>query len=447
MKNLRALPSVEQLLQSPPIQPVITTYGRTLVTDSLRQVLDDIRSDTIAGIPDSQEIVTRAEALAKQILTPSLIGVINATGVILHTNLGRAPLSQETIQAMSGVSRGYSNLEFNLETGSRGSRHTHTEALLCKLTGAEDSLVVNNNAAGVLLALTALANRKQVAISRSQLVEIGGGFRVPDVMRQSGAKLVEIGTTNRTHISDYTDALEGGARIVVRAHPSNFKIIGFTEGPTLDEIVRTTHSYDGLVIDDLGSGSLLDTIRFGLSHEPTPQESIHSGADVICFSGDKLMGGPQAGLILGRAALIKKIRHHPLARAVRADKTCLAGVTATLIHYLKNEAIEKIPVWQMISLSEGVLRETAIRWKARLNVGELVAGQSTIGGGSLPGETIPTTLLSLSVRSPQAFLAKLRKGEVPVIARIADDRIVFDPRTVFPWQEEEFLQKVVHTLS
>jgi L-seryl-tRNA(Ser) seleniumtransferase len=447
MKNLRALPSVDQLLQSTPIQPVITTYGRALVTDSLRQVLDEIRSDTIAGLPDSKEIINRAEALAKQILTPSLIGVINATGVILHTNLGRAPLSQETILAMSGVSRGYSNLEFNLETGSRGSRHTHTEALLCKLTGAEDSLVVNNNAAGVLLTLTALANRKQVVISRSQLVEIGGGFRVPDVMRQSGAKLVEIGTTNRTHLSDYTGALAAGARIVVRAHPSNFKIIGFTEEPSLGDIVQTTHAYSGVVIDDLGSGSLLDTIRFGLSHEPTPQESILAGADVICFSGDKLMGGPQAGLISGRAPLISKIRHHPLARAVRADKTCLAGVTATLIHYLKNEAVEKIPVWQMIARTQAEIHEIASRWKARLETGDLVAGESTIGGGSLPGETLPTTLLSLSVRSPQTFLAKLRKGNTPVIARIADDRIVFDPRTVFAWQEEDFLQKVMHTLS
>jgi L-seryl-tRNA(Ser) seleniumtransferase len=348
---------------------------------------------------------------------------------------------------MSGVSRGYSNLEFNLETGSRGSRHTHTEALLCKLTGAEDSLVVNNNAAGVLLTLTALANRKQVVISRSQLVEIGGGFRVPDVMRQSGAKLVEIGTTNRTHLSDYTGALAAGARIVVRAHPSNFKIIGFTEEPSLGDIVQTTHAYSGVVIDDLGSGSLLDTIRFGLSHEPTPQESILAGADVICFSGDKLMGGPQAGLISGRAPLISKIRHHPLARAVRADKTCLAGVTATLIHYLKNEAVEKIPVWQMIARTQAEIHEIASRWKARLETGDLVAGESTIGGGSLPGETLPTTLLSLSVRSPQTFLAKLRKGNTPVIARIADDRIVFDPRTVFAWQEEDFLQKVMHTLS
>lgn len=447
MKNLRSLPSIEQLLKAESIQPVIQQFGRTLVLDSLRQVLDDVRSDTIRGVPDYEEIIAIAASRSADAVAPGLREVINATGVILHTNLGRAPLSRETIQAMVDVSRGYSNLEFNLEAGTRGSRQIHTIPLLCKLTGAEDSLVVNNNAGAVLLTLTALANRKQAVISRSQMVEIGGGFRVPDVMRQSGTRLLEVGTTNRTNLSDYEKALETGAHIVVRAHPSNFKIIGFAEEPPFEKIVELVHAFGGLVIDDLGSGSLLDTKRFGLAHEPMPQESIRAGADVVCFSGDKLLGGPQSGLIIGRSDLLQKIRKHPLARALRADKTCLAALEATLIHYVKDESVEKIPIWRMISQTHSALKSKAETWRRAIGLGELVEGRSTIGGGSLPGETLPTTLLSLPVRTPQVFLSRLRKAAPPVIARIENDLVVMDPRTVLPWQEEDFLRIIVETLA
>ncbi len=447
MKNLRALPSVEQILQSDPLQPILQEYGRPLTLDALRQVLDDIRADIIPGLPDMTQIIDQTRAVVIDWTRPSLRGVINATGVILHTNLGRSPLSKETLLAMESVSVGYSNLEFDLNSGGRGIRHMHLERMLQQLTGAESSLVVNNNAAAVLLVLTVLAARKQAVISRTQLVEIGGGFRIPDVMRQSGVKLVEVGTTNRTHLTDYEEALQAGVRVVVRAHPSNFKVIGFTGEPSLEEIVTLAHSQDAIVIDDLGSGTLLDTAAYGLSHEPTVQESISTGSDIVCFSGDKLLGGPQAGIILGSNALLAKIRKHPLARAVRADKTCLAGLAATLLHYRKGEAEERIPVWKMISKPLTEIQATAEKWKNSLNCGELVAGQSTVGGGSLPGETLPTVLLAFSVRSPQVTLSKLRDLDLPIIARIETDRVVFDPRTVLAVQEETFLHSLKQIIT
>ncbi len=446
MKNLRDIPSVEQVLQSAPLQPILLEHGRNLTIEALRQVLKEIRSDFVTGIPGETEIIRLTHRLILQWSTIPLKSVINATGVILHTNLGRAPLSMETLHAMESVSTGYSNLEFNLQTGSRGTRSTHTEALLHQLTGAEASLVVNNNAAAVLLVLSALATRKQVVISRTQLVEIGGGFRVPDVMRQSGAKLLEVGTTNRTHLDDYTQALKSGARIVVRAHASNFKVIGFTGEPTLQEIVEVTHAFGGLVIDDLGSGTLVDCSLYGLAHEPMVQESVQAGADIVCFSGDKLLGGPQAGIILGRKELLEKIHKHPLARAVRADKTCIAGLVATLLHYRKADFENSIPIWHMISCPLAEIRSTAQRWKSHLGSGELIEGQSTVGGGSLPGETIPSVLYALTVKSPQAFLKKLRDLNPPIIARIESDKVVFDPRTVLAGQETEFLRLLEHTL-
>lgn len=446
MKNFRDIPSVEQVLQSAPLQPILLEFGRNLTVEALRQVLDDLRSDPVKVIPDKSEIIRLTRQLILLWTAIPLKSVINATGVILHTNLGRAPLSSETLHAMESVSRGYSNLEFDLQTGSRGTRNTHTEALLHQLTGAESSLVVNNNAAAVLLVLSALAARKPVVISRTQLVEIGGGFRVPDVMRQSGAKLLEVGTTNRTHLDDYRQALQSGARVVVRAHASNFKVIGFTGEPTLQEIVEVTHAFGGLVIDDLGSGTLVDCSSYGLAHEPMVQESVQAGADVVCFSGDKLLGGPQAGIILGRKELLEKIRKHPLARAVRADKTCIAGLVATLLHYRKMDFEKSIPIWQMISCPLAETRSTALRWQNHLGFGELIEGQSTVGGGSLPGESLPSVLFALTVKSPQVFLKKLRELDPPIIARIESDKVIFDPRTVLPGQETEFLRLLMQIL-
>ncbi|HQL39509.1 MAG TPA: L-seryl-tRNA(Sec) selenium transferase, partial [Anaerolineaceae bacterium] len=380
-------------------------------------------------------------------LHPTLVPVINASGVILHTNLGRAPLSRAAAEAARSLSLGYSTLEYDLYKGKRGSRLIHAEALLTRLTGAEAALVVNNNAAAVLLVLSALARRQRVIISRTQLVEIGGGFRIPDVMAQSGARLVEIGTTNRVHLSDYQAALEEPAGMVLRAHQSNFRIIGFTSEPDLAEIVRVAHRHGVAVMDDLGSGTLLDTAHYGLQHEPTIQESLAAGVDVLTFSGDKLLGGPQAGIIIGRMDLLAKIKKHPLARAVRVDKTRLAALAATLLHYLKDEALQEIPVWRMISLPAELIQARAQRWADVLGRGEVVASRSTVGGGSLPEETLPTHVLALDVPQPNSFLAALRMLQPPIIARIEAERVMMDPRTVLPEEEGAFLRGIASVLE
>ncbi len=429
---------------------MIDSYGRPLTLDALRATLDDIRArfklDPELALPTRDEILSRAESRLSAWTQPTLIPVINASGVILHTNLGRAPLSKATIAAMQTVSLGYSNLEFNLDNGKRGSRLLHAESVLQKLTGAEAAVVVNNNASAVMLTLAALSNRKRAIIARSQLVEIGGGFRVPDVMKQSGAKLVEVGTTNRVHLRDYEEALSEPTGVVMRAHRSNFKIIGFTEEPELKDIVDVAHKAGVVVMDDLGSGSFLDTAKYGLAHEPTVQESLDVGVDVVCFSGDKLLGGPQAGIIVGRKDLIVKIKKHPLARAVRADKVALAGITATLLHYLKDEAEREIPVWQMISMEREQVKARAEAWRDALGQGEVVESESTVGGGSLPGESMKTWILALDVKSPDKFMAKLRASSPPLIARTENDRVLLDPRTVLPEQEKDFLQVLKESL-
>jgi L-seryl-tRNA(Ser) seleniumtransferase len=443
MTTLRDLPSVEQLLQTQTSAELILRFGRPLTLTAIRSILDEVRArfklNPEPALPSIDLILAQTDSLLSAWMKPTLIPVINATGVILHTNLGRAPLSAATIHAMDMVSRGYSNLEYDLEKGTRGSRLIHAESILQKLTGAESALVVNNNAAAVLLVLSALANRKRVIISRSQLVEIGGGFRVPDVMNQSGAKLVEVGTTNRTHLRDYEKALQEPTALVMSVHPSNFKIIGFTEEPDLKGIVEVAHQASAFVVDDLGSGALLDTAKYGLAHEPTIQESLAAGSDVVCFSGDKLLGGPQAGIIVGRKVLIDKIKKHPLARAVRADKVCLAGISATLLHYLKNDAEREIPIWKMMSLPLKQIRGRAEAWKKDLGQGNVVEGESTVGGGSLPGESFKTYLLSLEVKSPDKFLKKLRGQDPPIIARTENDKILLDPRTVPPEQDGALL--------
>ena len=439
MTTLRDLPSVEELLQTKTAAELIARYGRPLTLTAIRETLEKIRtrfsSGAITALPLHDLLLAQTDALLNSWLKPTLRSVINATGVILHTNLGRAPLSDATIRAMDGVSRGYSNLEYDLEKGARGSRLIHAESVLQKLTGAESAIIVNNNASAVLLVLSALANRKRVIISRSQLVEIGGGFRIPDVMKQSGAKLVEVGTTNKVHLADYEEALQDQGGLVMRAHPSNFKIVGFTEGPELKEIVDLAHRAGVFVVDDLGSGALFDTTRYGLVHEPTVQESLAAGVDVVCFSGDKLLGGPQAGIIIGKKELIDKIKKHPLARAVRADKTCLAGITATLLHYLKDEAEREIPILKMMSYTPKQIKGRVEAWIRELAQGEVVEGESTVGGGSLPGESFPTFLLSLTVESPDGFLKRLRMQNPPIIARTTNDKVLLDPRTVMPEQE------------
>lgn len=438
LPELSTLPSTDAILQQESVKLLIDQFGRSVVLQGIHLILDKIRTEVKDGCPPPGLEIICAQ-VGQQIhewFQPSLLPVINATGIILHTNLGRAPLSRETLAAMQTAAGAYSNLEYDLKSGKRGSRLVHAEALLQKLTGAESALVVNNNAAAVLLTLSALAHNKPVVIANSQLVEIGGGFRVPDVMRQSGAKLIPIGTTNRIHISDYEQAVRDHPAMILTAHHSNFKIIGFTAEPELKQIALLAHQAGIPLVHDLGSGAMLDTSVFGLGHEPTVQEALSAGADLICFSGDKLMGGPQAGIILGRADLLAKIKRHPLARAVRADKLCLAGVSATLVHYLKGEALEKIPIWQMISMDVDFIHRRAERWQAGLGMGEIIPGFSMVGGGSLPEENQPTWLLSLKVSKANQFLSKLRAMPQPLIARILDDHIVLDPRTVFPEQDQ-----------
>ena len=450
MHDLRDLPSVDQLLQTPQVKGWITIFGRPLTLEAIRRALDEVREryPEETTIPTEVGILRRVHTLLEEGTAPTLLPVINATGVILHTNLGRAPLSPAALRAVQAVASGYSNLEYDLQKGKRGSRLEHAEARLKRLTGAEAALVVNNNAAAVLLVLTALAHRKPVVIARSQLVEIGGGFRVPDVMKQSGTKLVEVGTTNRVHLADYEQALaEYPAALILRTHRSNFRIIGFTSEPTLEEMSAVAHRAGLPLVDDLGSGSLLDTAHYGMGHEPMVQESLAAGADLVCFSGDKLLGGPQAGIIVGCAELVAKLKKHPLARAMRADKLCLAALSATLLHYLKDEAECEIPIWHMIAAQPESIRARARSWAESLGQGAVISGQSTVGGGSLPGETLPTWLLSLNVPHPNRTLARLREADPPIIARLEEDRLVLDPRTVLPEQEESLLIGIRNALS
>lgn len=439
---LRALPAVDSLLNTDAAAELIAQYGRQATTDALRDTLDSIRGRILAGesldIDPASILAQTGTSLAQQ-FRPSLRPVINATGVIIHTNLGRAPLSQAAQAAVTEVAGSYSTLEFDLDSGKRGSRLVHAGDLLCDLTGAEAALVVNNNASALVLILSALAKDREVIISRGQLVEIGGGFRVPDVMAQSGAILVEVGTTNRTRVADYERAITDSTALLMRAHASNFKVIGFTEDTPLEAMADLAHGRGLHLADDLGSGALLDTASFGLDHEPMVQESLVAGADLVAFSGDKLLGGPQAGIIVGQRALIDDLKRHPLARAIRADKLCLAALTATLDHYRKGEAVEQIPVWQMIARPYDDLRQIAERWASQVG-GVVIAGESAVGGGSLPGATLPTVLLALDVPHPDDFLAAFRTADPPVIARIAENRVLLDPRTVFPDQENALLK-------
>jgi L-seryl-tRNA(Ser) seleniumtransferase len=450
MNELRRLPSVDALLRTDQAVEMIDQNGRELTVDAIRQVLDGHRQglsknpQTIQ--PSSQDLVNQAASLIETWLAPTLKPVINATGVILHTNLGRAPLSTAAQDALLATASAYSTLEYDPASGSRSSRSIHTEELLCRLTGAGAAMVVNNNAAALLLVLSVFARRKGVIISRTQLVEIGGGFRIPEVMAQSGAKLIEVGATNRVAIQDYEAAFENEPVAILHAHHSNYKIIGFTSEPQLKELGKLAHENNLLMIDDQGSGALIDTRRFGLVHEPTVQESLAAGCDLVCFSGDKLLGGPQAGIILGKSEVIKKLERHPLARALRADKLCLAALSATLNHYLKGEAASQIPVWQMISSTHQAMTIRATAWKKALAMGKVINGESTVGGGSLPEETLPTSLLALEVRNPNDFLAALRRMVPPLIARVENGRVVLDPRTVLISQDVTLLSHLHQSL-
>ncbi|HET6315070.1 MAG TPA: L-seryl-tRNA(Sec) selenium transferase [Chloroflexota bacterium] len=427
----RELPSVDRLLQA----PLLRDLPRALALQAAREVLDEARvAARNDGWPHSVEelpglVARRVQEASAARLRP----VINASGVVIHTNLGRAPLSRAALEAARAAGEGYTNLEYDLERGERGSRHALVTDLLRRLSGAEDALITNNNAAAVLLILSALAQGRQAVISRGQLVEIGGGFRIPDVMRQSGVELVEVGTTNRTYAADYAAALNDQTALFMRVHASNFLQVGFVHQPTLAEVVETARQHGLMVVDDLGSGSFVDTSAYGLRTEPMVQDSVAAGADVVCFSGDKLLGGPQAGIIVGRASLVATLRKHPLMRAIRPDKVTLAALGATLLHYVHGEAEREVPVWRMLSATADSLHLRACTLADHLG-GTVAETRSAIGGGSLPGQTQPSWAVALS-GSPDDVARALRHGNPPVIGRIDVGRVLLDVRAILPEQD------------
>ena len=431
--DFKNIPSVSSILESETIQDLTNKYNFELVTKIVRQHLDHVRN----RIKESQKIIEKKEIIANieaEILKRWQnwpITVLNGTGVILHTNIGRAPLSNDAIQAGIRASSGYTNLEINLSTGKRGSRLSAVTDLLCDLTGSESAFVVNNNATAVTLGLAAISKGKEIILSRSESVEIGGGFRIPDVLEQSGVILKEVGTTNKTYPKDFENAISPNTGGVMAIHASNFKIIGFTSTPSIEDLASITRKHNIPLLHDVGSGCLLDSTDFGLSKEPTPQESIAKGADICFFSADKLLGGPQAGIILGKEKYIKRISAHPLARAFRIDKTNLASLHATLLHYIKNEEIEKIPIWQMISTPEKELQKRAEKFKREFpNLVEVITTIATIGGGSLPGSQLNSVGIEIKSSNPSRLSEQMRNSEIPILGRIEKDTFIIDLRTI-----------------
>jgi len=444
--QFRNLPSVDSVLALPNVTAAAAAYSREWVVELAREELDAARQRIRQGgeADGAEEIAALVCRRAEEAGLAEPRRVINATGVVIHTNLGRAPLSRAAMQAAEEAAAGYSNLEFDLESGRRGSRQARLESLIRQVTGAEAALAVNNNASAVLLGLLALAAGREVIVSRAEAVEIGGGFRVPDVLRQSGATLVDVGTTNRTYLRDYEDATTENTAAYLKVHASNFRVEGFTSEVDAKELAALGDRLGVAVLHDVGSGSLLPTERYGMAHEPMPQESIRAGMGLVFFSGDKLLGGPQAGIVAGRRELVGLLARHPLARAVRIDKLSLASLTATMVHYLRGEAEREIPVWRMISATAESLKERAHSWKRQLSEPYSVAeSRSAVGGGSLPGETLPTWALALDASSlpegAEGVMRLLREGRPPVVARVEDERVMFDPRTVAPDEDMELL--------
>jgi L-seryl-tRNA(Ser) seleniumtransferase len=450
MDTLRALPSVHQVLEQPGAQAMVAAHGRALVLFAVQRAIDEERTSGTIAEPSAR--LARIDALVRELRQPRLRPVINATGVVLHTNLGRAPMAAAAAQAAAAIAGRYSTLEFDPRTGRRGRRHDLVADLLRYLTGAEAAAVVNNCAAAVLLMLTALAKGKEVIVGRGELVEIGGGFRMPDVMRLSGARLVEVGTTNRTRPEDYAAAITPKTAAILKVHASNFQVVGFTESVEVEALARVARQRGVLLLHDLGSGSLLDTAAHGLAAEPRIQDSLRAGTDLLACSGDKLLGGPQAGLLLGRTELVDKVMKHPLARAVRVDKLTLAALTATLDLYL-TQSVAALPIWSMLGASAEAMAARAVTWQRRLRergvAVEVVPAESTVGGGSLPGERLPTTALALTPRPGRAadLLRRLREHEPPVIGRIEQERVLLDPRTVLPDEDDILLDAVVAALT
>lgn len=450
----RDLPSVSDVLAQPAVAALLKDgYPQEILTAAVRERIAAARDAVARGAaPPTTEEVGRGVAAAMEGSEADWpTQVLNATGVILHTNLGRAPLSAESIHAAAAAAEGYSTLELDLDGGKRGSRHAAVARLLHRLTGAEDAIAVNNNAGAMLLGLAAVAAGREVIVSRGEASEIGGGFRIPDVLAQSGARLVEVGTVNRTYAVDYERAVTEQTAALLVVHRSNFQVVGFTHEPSLADIAAVGSAHGVPLLHDLGSGALVDTAQFGIGHETMPQESLAAGADLVFFSGDKLLGGPQAGLAAGRAGLVASLRAHPLARALRADKLTLAALHRTLLHYVRGEAVEKIPVWRMIAASEEALATRARAIAERVGASATVLdGASRLGGGSLPSDELPTRLVRIdpsTVGGPDELAQRLRAGSPPVIGRIEGDRVLLDPRTVPPERDAELAVVVAAALA
>ncbi len=444
--RLRRLPSVDQVVRAVAADPAASGVPRRRLTDLVRRILDEERRRLLT---EDREPAAAAE-LAARVRSElawagrfSLRPVINATGVVLHTNLGRAPLSALALERLVRVSEGYANLELDLATKERGSRYAHVEERLRRLTGAEDALVVNNNAAAVLLALQTLASGREVVVSRGELIEIGGEFRIPDIMRRSGAVLREVGTTNRTHLRDYVEAIGPQTALLLKVHTSNYRVVGFTSEVSSRELVALGRERGLPVMEDLGSGSLVDLRAFGFPYEPTVPEVVAAGVDLVSFSGDKLLGGPQAGVIVGRQALVGRLKKNPLNRAVRVDKLTVAALEATLDAYESGRAQADLPVLRLLTEPLASVRRRARAVLARLDPdvrtrlqARVVDEHAQVGGGALPTVELPTAAVSLGATGQQArdLDVALRRGEPPVVARIADDRLLLDCRTVLPAQ-------------
>ena len=452
--TFRSLPSVDQVLGDSRVKELVANYSRIVVLDLVRNQLAKEREFISNGgqAIDFDSLVSAIKDMAQNKWGQWPSEVINGTGVILHTNLGRAPLSHNSVKSIERSALTYTDLELSLSTGKRDSRQTHVTELICQLTGAEKALVVNNNASAVLLALSAIAHGKEVIISRGEAVEIGGGFRIPDVLRQSGADLIEVGTTNRTYINDYRNAVTERTAAILSVHSSNFKVVGFTHLPKLRDLVELGNSVGIPVIHDLGSGCLIDTLQFGLSHEPMPQESIRAGVDMGFFSGDKLLGGPQSGIIIGKTRYVSDIARHPLARAIRIDKLNLAALNETLLHYIRGEALDKVPVWSMIAASRDILKARVQKWKNGLgNLTSIEESVSTIGGGSLPDQTLPSWVLAIDSKGfagrGNELARRLRLLRPAIIGRIENEKILIDSRTVLPGQDVQLVDGVMKVLN
>lgn len=455
---LRRLPKVDELLKDQAVIGLLKKYPRAVVVDAVREAVDKARDlaalddKTAVKAVEPKALAREAGLIADKVMQPSLRRVINATGVVVHTNLGRSILPKAAIDAVAEVAGAYSNTEFDVAAGKRGSRHDHVERLLTKLTGAEAAMAVNNNAAAVLLALSALAKGKEAIVSRGQLVEIGGSFRIPDVMRQSGAKLVEVGSTNKTHAKDYRNAITPKTGIIMRAHPSNFQVVGFMAEVPLSEMVGIARENGLMVLDDLGSGVMIDVTKAGLPNEPTVNESVAAGVDVVTFSGDKLLGGPQAGIAVGTKAAINKMKKHPLARAVRIDKMTLAALEATLkLYFDEGKAIREIPTLAALFAKPADLKKRSDKLAAEIKKAsgpgvkaDSVKDTSKAGGGALPLAEMPTAAVRITVDglSANKLEAALRRYKTPVIGRIKEDALLLDLRTVLPEDEKDIVAAV-----